>query len=187
MSVFLKKIIAETSDRLRADPAAGQASFHASSAQQRGLRSVALLRQHEVTVDEPAELGGTDRGPNPVELVLAALGTCQEITYRAYATALGIPLDSVSVKLRGDLDLRGFFAVDPAVRPGYQRIQGTVSLRSDRATPEQLQQLREVVNQHCPVLDILRNPVPVQLDVALDTPLQGVSASPFDHGRTAAA
>jgi hypothetical protein len=30
--------------------------------------------------------------------VLAALATCQEITYRAYATALGIPLDGVSVK-----------------------------------------------------------------------------------------
>jgi OsmC-like protein len=52
-------------------------------------------------------LGGTDAGPNPVELVLAALATCQEITYRAYATALGIPLESVSVRLEGLLDLIG--------------------------------------------------------------------------------
>jgi uncharacterized OsmC-like protein len=30
-------------------------------------------------------------------LVLAALATCQEITYRAYATALGVPLASCFV------------------------------------------------------------------------------------------
>jgi uncharacterized OsmC-like protein len=121
-----------------------------------------------VIIDEPASLGGTDRGPNPVELILAALGSCQEITYRAFATALGIPLDSVSVELRGDLDLRGFFAVDPLVRAGYQRIRGTVKLRARGATAEQLDQLRNVVNAHCPVLDILANPVPVAIDVAIE-------------------
>jgi uncharacterized OsmC-like protein len=56
-----------------------------------------------------------------VELVLAALATCQEITYRAYATALSIPLKSVSVRLEGLLDLRGFFAVKADVRAGSTR------------------------------------------------------------------
>lgn len=172
MAVHLKKLISKTAEHLRAHPEAAQTSFHASSALQEGLRSVVTVRRHELTVDEPPALGGTDQGPNPVELVLAALGSCQEITYRAFATALGIPLDAVSVELRGELDLRGFFAVDPTVRPGYQRIQGTVHLRSESATPEQLQRLREVVDQHCPVLDILQNPVPVSLDVTVDTGLR---------------
>ena len=47
----------------------------------------------------------SDRGPNPVELMLAALGACQEITYRLYADTLGIPLDRVSVSVSGRLDL----------------------------------------------------------------------------------
>lgn len=168
MAADLKKLISRTVEQFQANPATAQGSFHASSVLQEGFRSVVALRGHELTVDEPATLGGTDRGPNPVELVLAALGSCQEITYRAFAAALDIPLDSVSVKLRGDLDLRGFFAVDPSVRPGYQRIQGTVSLRSRGATPEQLQKLRDAVNAHCPVLDILQNPVPVSLDIAIE-------------------
>jgi uncharacterized OsmC-like protein len=123
------------------------------------------MRQFCLTIDEPPALGGTDAGPNPVELVLAALASCQEITYRAYATALGIPLDSVSVKLDGNLDLRGFFAVKDDVRSGFGGIRGTVNLRSS-ASPEELTKLKAVVDAHCPVLDMLRTPVPVDLQLA---------------------
>jgi hypothetical protein len=90
---------------LRANAQNGQAAFSVDSRQVEGLRSETKIRQFSLTIDEPPTLGGSDAGPNPVELVLAALATCQEITYRAYATALGIPLESVSVKLDGALDL----------------------------------------------------------------------------------
>ena len=79
-------------------------------------------------------------------MILAALGTCQEITCRAYATALGIPLDNVSVTLEGELDLRGFFGVDDSVRAGFQKIDGTVKLEpnADAAT---LQTLRDAARR----------------------------------------
>ena len=162
----LQILIAETQGAFRADPGKAQAVFTSRSQLGEGFRSVATLRDHKVTVDEPASLGGTDTGPNPVELVLAALGTCQEITYRAYAAALGIPLEGVRVELDGDIDLRGFFAVDDSVRPGFGGIRGTVHLASS-AGPEVLEQLRQAVNAHCPVLDIIANPVPVRLDIAI--------------------
>ena len=114
---------------------------------------------------------GTDTGPNPVELVLAALGTCQEITYRAYATALGIPLESVSVKLEGSLDLRGFFAVKDGVRAGFNEVRGVVELKSS-APAADLAKLKEVVDAHCPVLDILRAPVPVDLKLKTERAVQ---------------
>jgi uncharacterized OsmC-like protein len=161
----LKEIIVETQANLRADAASAKAVFSVDSRQVENLRSEAKIRQFSLTVDEPPALGGSDAGPNPVELVLAALATCQEITYRAYATALGIPLDSVYVKLDGVLDLRGFFAVDEGVRSGFTGVQGTVTLESS-ATREELAKLKEVVDAHCPVLDILRAPVPVKLELA---------------------
>ena len=166
MTTELRDLIAASQAAFKADPEKAKAVFSSKSALQEGLRSEAAMREHTVTVDEPESLGGKDAGPNPVELVLAALGTCQEITYRAYATALGIPLDAVSVELDGEIDLRGFLAVDDTVRPGYQGITGTVTLKSS-ASEAELQTLRDVVNAHCPVLDILRNPVPVEL--RLDT------------------
>ncbi len=158
----LKEIIAVTQADLRANPDQAVATFAADSRQVEGLRSETKIRQFSLTVDEPPSLGGTDAGPNPVELVLAALATCQEITYRAYATALGIPLDSVSVKLEGSLDLRGFFAVKDDVRAGFNQVRGVVNLKSS-AQAADLAKLKEVVDAHCPVLDILRAPVPVNL------------------------
>lgn len=115
---------------------------------------------------KPAALGGADSGPNPVELILAALGSCREITYRAYATALGIALDSVAVEQSGDIDLRGFFGVDDSVRSGLQNIRGTVNIESS-ASEAKLQKLRCVVDAHCPVLDMLTNKVPVSLQLSI--------------------
>jgi putative redox protein len=93
---------------------------------------------------------------------LAALATCQEITYRVHATALGIPLDGVSVKLEASLDLRGFYAIKDGVRAGFTNVRGVVNLKSS-APASDLAKLKEVVDAHCPVLDILRDPVPVEL------------------------
>ena len=162
MSDELRTLIVETQEAFRADPAEARATFESVSSLGEGFRSEVALRDHRLVVDEPESLGGTDSGPNPVELILAALGTCQEITYRAYAAALGIPLEHVSVTLEGDIDLRGFFAVDESVRPGYQKLRGTVRVVSS-ADEETLETLQQAVNAHCPVLDIVSNPVPVEL------------------------
>ncbi len=169
MSAQLKQLIVNKQSAFRAQPESAKVTFKTSSRQTDGLRSEVEIRQHRLAADEPRSLGGFDSAPNPVELILAALGTCQEITYRAYATALGIPLDSVSVELSGDIDLRGFFAVDETVRSGYQNISGTVNLQSS-ASEEQLRKLSAVVNAHCPVLDILTNKVPVSLELAIRSP-----------------
>jgi uncharacterized OsmC-like protein len=163
----LKEIIVETQANLRADPASARAVFSVDSRQVENLRSETKIRQFSLTADEPPTPGGADAGPNPVELVLAALATCQEIAYRAYATALGVPLDSVSVKLEGVLDSRGFFAVDERVRSGFTGVQGTVTLKTS-ASQEELAKLKEVVDAYRPVLDILRAPVPVELKLAAE-------------------
>ena len=126
------------------------------------------LREHTLTVDEPKGIGGSDRGPTPVELVLAALGTCQEITYRAFATAMGIALEGVSAKVEGDIDFRGFFAIDPTVRPGFNALRVNITLRT-KASESDIARLVEAVNRHCPVLDMLSTPVPTSLHTTIVT------------------
>ena len=85
------------------------------------MRSGVSITQHKLTVDEPQSLGTADGGPNAVELTFGAPGSCQEITNRACALALGIPLESVSVTVEGEIDLRGLFTVDDSVRAAIKR------------------------------------------------------------------
>ena len=164
MTLKFKDVFTGTQAALSADPAQGQALFQAQSRLGDGLNSAVAIRQFSVGVDEPPGLGGQDSAPNPVEYILAALGSCQEITYRLYADALGIPLNGVSVQLTGAIDLQGFFNVRQDVRPGYQTIEAEVILDSP-ASEQDLARLKDIVDRHCPVLDILRNPTPVQLSL----------------------
>ena len=164
MAVNLKDIFNATQSHLRQRPADAAAVFGATTRQIAGLRSEAAVRDFRLTLDEPPALGGADAGPNPVELLLVALGASQEITYRLYAEALGIPLNHVSVRVEGKLDLRGFFAVDEAVRPGYDEICAVVEIDSP-ASAEEIERLKATVERHCPVLDILRKATPTRLEL----------------------
>lgn len=121
---------------------------------------------HEFTIDEPAGLGGTDLGANPVEHLLAALGACQVITFQVWAGTLGIRLDSVDVQLSGHLDLRGFFGTAEGVRPGFDGIQVDVRITGPE-TRERYDALVAAVEEHCPVLDNLRSRVPVETVVTV--------------------
>lgn len=125
------------------------------------MRCSAEIRQHLLGVDEPAGLGGTDTGPNPVELVLAALGTCQAITYRIWAALMDIRLDDVRFETEGDLDIAGLLGLREGVRPGFSGIRHRVVLIGPE-TEERYRELMAAVDEHCPVLDIVANPVPVE-------------------------
>ncbi|MEW2572627.1 OsmC family protein [Streptomyces sp. NPDC047070] len=66
------------------------------------IRSVAI-GTHHLTADEP-EPTGTDAGPTPGELLLAALGSCTSMAVRAFADRHGWPLHRIDVAVRFDAD-----------------------------------------------------------------------------------
>jgi uncharacterized OsmC-like protein len=156
----LSTLIADTRKAVADDAANAQAVFSAQGTLV-GITEVDIRTgTHTFKVDEPPALGGADVAANPVQYALAALGSCQAITYRFWAEQLGISFDSLSVRLEGDLDIRGFFGFDDTVRPGFSAIRIDVTVTGPESE-ERYSELAAAVDSHCPVLDLFTNPVPV--------------------------
>lgn len=150
-----------TTGAIEADPTAAAARFRASGSSTGPVTTTIALGRHTIYTDEPAPLGGADGAPNPVEYALAALLSCQAVSYRVWAAKLGIEIDDIDISIDGDLDLRGFFGLDDQVRPGFGGIAVAVKVRGPE-TAERYAELHEVVEAHCPVLDLFANPTPVR-------------------------
>lgn len=115
--------------------------------------------------DEPPVLLGTNTAPNAVEAILHALASCLAIGFVYNAAARGITVKALAFDIDGDLDLQAFLGLSDKVRPGYAGIR--VTYRVDADAPRQaLEELCEHVQRTSPVLDIVRNPVPVTVTLA---------------------
>ncbi|MGX1693971.1 OsmC family protein [Microbacterium keratanolyticum] len=147
------------SERIAASPANAQLKTRVSG---RAVGSVATeirAGAHRFLVDEPAGLAGDDAAPSPVEYALGALVSCQVVVFRLYAQALGLTIDELEITAEGDLDVRKIFGIDESVRAGFHGVRVSVEITGPN-TPEEYENLRQIVDAHCPVLDIFENPVP---------------------------
>jgi uncharacterized OsmC-like protein len=117
-----------------------------------------------VVGDEPPVLLGTNKGPNAVEMVLAGLSSCLAVGFAYNAAARGLTIEKLEFEIEGDIDLLGFLGISDTVRPGYQNIRVSCNLRSE-ASDSELSELFEHVKKTSPVLDIVRNPVDVDVEL----------------------
>jgi uncharacterized OsmC-like protein len=128
---------------------------------------VTRARKHTVAGDEPAVLLGSDTAPNAVEAVLHALAACISVGYVYNAAARGIAIESLRFDAEGELDLHAFLGLSETTRPGFERIAFTATVKAD-ATRAQLEELCEYVQRTSPVLDVIRNPVPVSIKLVTE-------------------
>ncbi len=66
------------------------------------LQDISVGPRHALLADEPADHGGTDRGPSPYGLLAAGLAACTSMTIRLYARRKGVALEGVSVDVTHD-------------------------------------------------------------------------------------
>ena len=77
------------------------------------------------------------------------MNACVMATYVAACAVNGIELESLVLETSGELDLRGFLAIDARVPAGYEQIDFTVRIKGD-GTPKQFEQIHKFVQQTSP-------------------------------------
>ena len=160
MATDLKTILDDTASAIAADPSLAAARLNADC-ELVGVTEVDVRLDNQViTSDQPPGLGGRDAGPKPVEFALAALGSCQAMTYRFWSEKLGIRIDDIKVDVEGDLDVQGILGLRDGVRPGFSDVNVKVHI-SGPERHQRYEELQRAVNSHCPVLDVFTTPVPV--------------------------
>jgi uncharacterized OsmC-like protein len=156
-------------ENVRKDVAKGKTNWQVTTTWQGQTRSRSVVegfgiggeqvpRRFAIDIDEPRELGGSNRFANPQEYLLAALNACMTVGYVAQCAVRGIALKSLVIETEGDIDLRGFLGIDPTVPPGYDNLRYTVRIKGD-GTKEQFAEIHEAVMATSPNFYNLSRPV----------------------------
>jgi uncharacterized OsmC-like protein len=142
-------------ERVRSEPSKGKTHWRVattwkgqtrsrSEVEGFGMGGDVVPRRFSIDVDEPCELGGSNRFANPQEHLIAALNACMTVGYVAQCAVRGITLESLAIETEGEIDLRGFLGIDPAVPNGYDSLRYTVRIKGS-GTKAQFAEIHEAV------------------------------------------
>ena len=119
---------------------------------------------HHLVADEPKSYGGTETGPGPYDLLLAALGACTSMTVGWYARSKKIPLDDVRVELRHS-KIHALDCAECETKQGkIDRIEIELQFTGN-LTDEQRAKLLDIAGR-CPVHKTLKSEIDIRTKLA---------------------
>ena len=108
------------------------------------VQNIEKNTEYRMRYDFPNQLSGEGRGPTVCEVCMGNLAACLTQTIVAHATSRGIQIDNIDINVEGDVNLLGFTGISNDVRPGTQQFRVNMNIKSNTASIEQLNELREL-------------------------------------------
>ena len=131
-----------------------------------GFAQEVTMGGHRLVADEPTAAGGTDTGPSPYDLLLAALGACTSMTVSMYARRKQWPLEEVTVKLRHSKVHAADCESCETKEGKLDRIERDLELHG-ALSEEQRRRLIEIANM-CPVHRTLTSEIDIRTRLVLN-------------------
>jgi putative redox protein len=130
----------------------------------KGFAQRVQVGPHRLTTDEPVSYGGTDSGPSPYDLILAALGSCTSMTIGLDARKRSWPVDKITVSLWHS-KIHAKDCDDCETKEGrIDRIEMEIHL-DGTLTDEQRAKLMEIAGK-CPVHQTLTSEINIKTKAA---------------------
>jgi len=162
----LKALQAPIKDRYRGDPEAAVVTLRAEG--ELGGEEIACSVETGRALVEaglhPAS-GGSGSLACSGDMLLQALVACAGVTLKAVATALEFRLAGGRVLAEGDLDFRGTLGVAKDAAVGFKAIRLAFDLDTDEP-PERIATLQKLTERYCVVMQTLRTPPELVLQVS---------------------
>ena len=159
----LRAIQKPLKEKYRSDPASSVIVLEAKGKQSE-LPVACSIEVGQAIVDAQAHtgVGGPGTAACSGDLLLGALAACAQLTCQLVATAMGIRIEEINVKVEGRMDLRGTLGISKDVPVGFQDIHAKFEIRAPEATTEQLKLLQEKTEQYCVIMQTLLSPPPIR-------------------------
>ena len=110
----------------------------------------------KLIIDEPKNMGGTDEGPSPIQVLLMSLAGCLNVTGHEIARQKGLKLNSMKVKIEGVMNPCTFLGCSFEERAGFQNIVVTVNADMPDALVEEKEVWLKETENRCPVTDNIK-------------------------------
>jgi len=152
-------------DRYRAEPDASRITLVATGSQTGAPVSCSVdIGRALYAAEAHPGVGGPGAAACSGDLLLGALAACAQITCQMVATAMEIPVRSISVRVEGDLDLQGTLGTRRDVPVGLEEIRLRLDVDAPGADPEALRSLAAKTERYCVVAQTLASSPRLVLD-----------------------
>lgn len=115
----------------------------------KGLKTDVKAGEHNLIIDEPQSMGGTNEGADPLSTLLGSLAGCETVVANLAAKELDFDLQSIDFEIDGSLDPRGLMGTAD-VQPYFQTVNIEAKVHTSE-TQERVDELQKLTDARCPV------------------------------------